>query len=103
MLSFSQWGLFWIAAPAALWAGRAGFRGRRRPLARALAAAAAAPPALALAAYCVHWNPAPLAAVTWSRLLLQGALPLFLLLALALRPTLSRPWRATRKRAGETA
>jgi hypothetical protein len=33
----------------------------------------------------VHWYPEDLARVTWNRLLLQGAVPLFVLLALALR------------------
>jgi hypothetical protein len=50
--------------------------------------AVASPLAVLWGAYTVHWSPAVLVPVTWNRFLIQGALPLFLLLALSLRPLL---------------
>jgi hypothetical protein len=85
MLSWDPWAAFWWIAPPALAVGWRGLRGRRRPLAMTLALAAAAPLAIAWGAYSVHWNPAALLRVTWTRFLLQGSLPFLLLLALALR------------------
>jgi hypothetical protein len=88
--NFEHWTLFWIAAPVVFWAGRRGWRGRRRGLALALAAGALAPLAIAWGAYLFHPAPETLIEVTWTRFLVQGSLPLFLLLALALRDVLRR-------------
>lgn len=99
--SFEHWTLFWIVVPVVFWAGRRGWGGRRRGLALALAAGALAPLAIAWGAYLFHPAPETLIEVTWTRFLVQGSLPLFLLLALALRDVLQRSglgWRATRKR-----
>jgi len=91
MLSWDPWAAFWWIAPPALAVGWRGLlRGRRCPLAMTLALAAAAPLAIAWGAYSVHWNPAVLLRVTWTRFLLQGSLPFLLLLALALRDLLRR-------------
>ena len=81
MTRFHHWAGFWWMAPVVLLAGR---RALRRPRNRRLLAAAAGPPAIAWAAYSVHTNPGFLAAVTWERFLLQGAVPLLVLLACAL-------------------
>lgn len=99
--NFERWTLFWIAVPVVFLAGRRGWGGRRRGLVLALAAGALAPLAVAWAAYIFHPAPESLISVTWTRFLVQAALPLFLLLALALRDVLQRSgwrWRATRKR-----
>jgi hypothetical protein len=103
--NFEHWTLFWIVVPVVFWAGRRGWGGRRRGLALALAAGALAPLAIAWGAYLFHPAPETLIEVTWTRFLVQASLPLFLLLALALRDALRRsawssgqPWRATRKR-----
>jgi hypothetical protein len=85
MLSWDPWAAFWWIAPCALLAGWHGFRGRRRPLAGTLTMAAAAPLVIGWGAYSVHWDPASLLPVTWSRFLLQGFSPFLLLLALSLR------------------
>lgn len=86
-----RWALFWIAAPVVVWVGRNGLVGRRKALASALAAGAAAPLLIAAGAYSIHPEPASLIAVTWSRFLIQGSLPLFLFLALALRELIGSP------------
>lgn len=99
--NFEHWTLFWIVVPVVFWAGRRGWGGRRRGLALALAAGTLAPLAIAWGAYLFHPAPETLIEVTWTRFLVQGSLPLFLLLALALRDVLQRSglgWRATRKR-----
>lgn len=99
--NFERWTLFWIAVPVVFVAGRRGWMGRRGGLALALAAGALAPLAVAWGAYLFHPAPESLISVTWTRFLVQGALPLCLLLALALRDVLQRSgwsWRATRKR-----
>jgi hypothetical protein len=88
--NFEHWTLFWIVAPVVFWAGRRGWGGRRRGLALALAAGALAPLAIAWGAYLFHPAPETLIEVTWTRFLVQGSLPLFLLLALALRDVLRR-------------
>jgi hypothetical protein len=80
-----EWLLFWWVALAIVAAGAVGLRRRGG----VLALAAAAPPAIGLVAYAVHWDPLYLAGVTWSRLLLQGVVPFAVLLALALRPVLA--------------
>lgn len=103
--NFERWTLFWIAVPVVFLAGRRGWGGRRRGLALALAAGALEPLAVAWGAYLFHPAPESLIEVTWTRFLVQSSLPLFLLLALALRDVLRRSgwssgrrWRATRKR-----
>lgn len=90
MFRFDHWTLFWIVVPVVLWTGRRGWRGRRRGLALALAVGAVAPLAIAWGAYSIHPGPESLIPVTWSRFLVQGSVPLFLLLALALRDLLRR-------------
>jgi hypothetical protein len=76
-----HWAGFWWMAPVVLVAGRGALR---HPRNRRLLIAAAGPPAVAWAAYSVHTNPGFLAAVTWERFLLQGSVPLLVLLAGAL-------------------
>jgi len=88
MLAWDPWAAFWWIVPPVLLAGWHGFRGRRRRLSWTLALAAAAPLLVGWGAYSVHWDPAPLLAVTWTRFLLQGGPAWLLLLALALRPLL---------------
>lgn len=90
MVRFDHWTLFWIVVPVVLWTGRRGWRGRRRGLALALAVGTVAPLAIAWGAYSIHPWPESLIPVTWSRFLVQGSVPLFLLLALALRDLLRR-------------
>ncbi len=87
---FDHWTLFWIAIPVVFWVGRRGWRGRRRRLALALGAGALAPLVIAWGAYSIHPHFETLVPVTWTRFLVQGSLPLFLLLALALRDLLRR-------------
>ena len=81
MTRFHHWAGFWWMAPVVLLAGRHAFA---HPRTRRYVLAAAAPPVIGLAAYSIHWNPGFLAAVTWERFLLQGAVPLLILLACAL-------------------
>jgi hypothetical protein len=90
MLELEHWTLFWIVVPVVSWTGRRGWSGRRRGLALALAVGFVAPLAIAWGAYSIHPGPETLIPVTWTRFLVQGALPLFLLLALALRDLLRR-------------
>ncbi len=94
-LAWPDWHLLPWLAFAFLGLGRSGFGGRRRPLALLLLAAMALPPAVAWAAYALHWEPARLAAVTWNRFLLQSTPPFALLLALALRGALGARRRCT--------
>ncbi len=93
MNRFRQWAGFWWMVPAVLLAGR---RALGHPLARRWLAAAAAPPAIALAAYSIHPEPARLAGVTWDRFLLQAAVPLAFLLACALAHIGRRHQKPTR-------
>ncbi len=87
MLDWRRWSGFWIVVPALLIAGRrAVLRWRRLPL----WAAALAPPSIGWVAYAVAIDPVRLAEVTWERLLLQGSVPLVMLLALALSDVLRR-------------
>ncbi|HEX7185050.1 MAG TPA: glycosyltransferase family 39 protein [Thermoanaerobaculia bacterium] len=98
MFIWHRWSLFWAVAPVVFWAGRDGWHGRRRALFWTLLLAFAAPLAVGWGAYTVHWNPLPLIPVTWTRFLVQGSIPLFLLLALALRGALRRmPGRSVPK------
>jgi hypothetical protein len=87
---FEHWTLFWVAVPVVFWVGRRGWRGRRKALALALATCAAAPLLIGWGAYSIHPDPGSLIPVTWSRFLVQGSFPLFLLLALALNDILKR-------------
>jgi hypothetical protein len=82
--SWEHWTLFWWAAPIVLLAGRRGFR-RGWRITPPLALAWLAPLAVAWGAYSIHWSPEYLVTVTWDRMLLQGAVPFFVMLALALR------------------
>jgi len=90
VLRMSRWELwqgFWAVAPPALLAG---CRGLRRRVALPLLLAFAAPLAVGWIAYSVHASPQELLRVTWNRFLIQGSVPLLLLLALALRDLLRR-------------
>lgn len=87
MYDWEGWTAFWWMAPAVLVAG---WRALRRPVARRLLIAAAAPPAMAWAVYSVHWLPTYIASVTWERFLLHGMVPLLVLLAIALADVLRR-------------
>lgn len=87
MAAPSSWSLFWWITPVLLWLGHRGWmQSRFAPL----AIAAALPLALGAAAYALHPDPQRLVAVTWSRFLVQGLVPLSILLALALRSSLRR-------------
>jgi hypothetical protein len=85
MLERDQWGLFW---PLALTLAALGARGLRRAPGLRLALAAAAPLAVGLLAYTFHPDPAYMVGVTWNRMLLHAAVPLFLLLGACLRSSL---------------
>ncbi|HXO22227.1 MAG TPA: hypothetical protein VOA87_20100 [Thermoanaerobaculia bacterium] len=87
MIAWRDWTLFWWMLPVIFLAGR---RGLVRGVSLPLAAAAAAPLAIGWGAYLVHWNPVYLISVTWNRLLLQGSVPLLVLLAMALAGCLPR-------------
>ncbi len=99
MLRFDHWARFWWMVPAVLLAGR---RALRHPRNRRLLLAAAAPLAIAWAAYTVHPQPAALAAVSWNRILLQASIPLLIVVAGALAEVF-RPWQRlllARRRSG---
>lgn len=101
-LTWDRWMGFWWAALLVLLAGLGAFKGRRAALSRPLLLGFAAPLAIAWGAYTVHWNPAELVKVTWERFLVQGSLPFFLLLSLALRESLGQAsfgWRGYSNRA----
>ena len=85
-LDLSQWSVLWVVLPLIVVVGAGALR---RPRIRALIALSLVSPGLGLAAYGVHWDPPALAAVTWSRFLIQASLPLFLVLAACLREGLS--------------
>ncbi|MEA2692817.1 MAG: hypothetical protein QOJ16_2204, partial [Acidobacteriota bacterium] len=80
--NWSHWTTFWWAAPVVLVAGRRGFRRRVAP---PLTLAWLAPLIIAWGAYTVHTSPLYMVTVTWDRMLIQGGIPFFLLLAMALR------------------
>jgi hypothetical protein len=86
------WGFFWWMVPVVLLAGGLvgwrSWRGRRRAISIPMLLGFASPIAVVWGAYTVHWDPVFLAPVTWNRFLVQASLPLFLLLALALRELL---------------
>lgn len=86
MLDLSQWSILWVVITLIVVVGAGALR---RPRIRALLALSLVSPALGLSAYAVHWDPPALAAVTWSRFLVQASLPLFLLLAACLGEGLS--------------
>lgn len=79
------WGLFWWLAPILVLVAAPSWR---RPPAAFLALAAAAPVAMAWAAYSQVSAAGYYAEVTWNRILLQAAVPLFSLLALSIRKLL---------------
>lgn len=84
MANRREWGLTWLLVPLGL---AMGVRRLRRLEALPLAVALGGALALYAAAYSLSvWPAATLAEVTWDRLLVQMALPLFVLLALALAP-----------------
>lgn len=85
--SFSKWSLFWWVFPVLL---AIGWRGWARSRFAPLVLAAALPLAIGAAAYTLHPRAAELAAVTWSRFLVQALAPAGALLALALRRALRR-------------
>jgi hypothetical protein len=84
-LRWSDWLGFWPLLAAVLLAGHRAFR---RPLARRLALAGLAPPAIGWAAYAVSPAAAALISQTWLRFLIQALAPLATLFACALRPVL---------------
>ncbi len=84
MANRREWGLTWLLVPLGLVLGA---RRLRRLEALPLAVALAGALALYASAYALSvWPPTMLAETTWDRLLVQMALPLFVLLALALAP-----------------
>lgn len=87
-----QWKFFWILPPIV---ALCGFRALRRRAAWQLLLAAAAPVAVAFAAYGIFsWELSWFVGVTFSRFLVQGAVPLLCFFAMCLREALrSRPFR----------
>jgi hypothetical protein len=84
MADRTEWGFTWLLVPLGL---ALGARRLRRLEALPLAVALAGALSLYASAYALSvWPPAMLAETTWDRLLVQMALPLFVLLALALAP-----------------
>lgn len=88
-IAWPQWHLLPWTAPLFVLLGRRALSRRRGRSATLLALLAAGPLLLAWSAYGLHWDSAGLARVTWNRLVLQGAIPLALLLALAIRGALA--------------
>ena len=80
--NWEHWTILWWTVPVVFVAGRRGFK---RRVTLPLALAWLAPLAVAWGAYSVHTQPLYLVTVTWDRMLIQGAIPFFLLLSLALR------------------
>lgn len=85
MLSPRLWGLFWWLAPVLFVAAAPSWR---RPPTAYLAVAAAVPLLAAWSAYAQTPAAVYYASVTWNRLLLQAGVPVFGLLALAIRKLL---------------
>jgi hypothetical protein len=90
MYSTELWGLFWWLAPVLFVAAPPSFR---RPPTAFLAVAVAVPLLAAWSAYAQVSTAAYYASVTWNRILLQACVPLFGLLALAVRKWLLLRWR----------
>jgi hypothetical protein len=90
MFSTELWGLFWWLAPVLFVAAAPSFR---RPPTAFLAVAVAVPLLVAWSAYAQVATAAYYASVTWNRILLQACVPLFGLLALAVRRGLFLRWR----------
>jgi hypothetical protein len=86
MFSVEAWGLFWWLAPVLFLVAVPSFR---RPPTTLLAVAAAVPLLAAWAAYAQVTTATYYASVTWNRILLQACVPLFGLLALAVRRLIS--------------
>jgi hypothetical protein len=86
MLDFSNWGLFWSAAPLVLVAG---WQQLRRPSAIALLLAAAAPLTIGWIYATIAVDPGFIVESTWDRFLLQGSVPLLVAVAMAARAMLS--------------
>jgi hypothetical protein len=89
-LTWDHWTGFWWVYAIVLIAGRNVLRGRRAALSRPLALAALTPLCVGWGAYSVNEGPAWLIKVTWERFLVQGTVPLLLLLAIALGELLRR-------------
>lgn len=89
-LAWKLWMGFWWAAVPVFLAGLGAFKGRRGALSWPLLLGFLGPLGVAWGAYTVHWHPDELVKVTWGRFLVQGSLPLFLLLSLLLRKCLRR-------------
>jgi hypothetical protein len=90
MYGTELWGLFWWLAPVLFVAAAPSFR---RPPTAFLAVAVAVPLLAAWCAYAQVATAAYYASVTWNRILLQACVPLFGLLALAVRRGLFLRWR----------
>jgi hypothetical protein len=75
------WGVLWLVAPLVFVAGGRAFRRRR---VRRLVLGAAAPVAVAAAAYGINRGSVALATGTFNRFLIQGGLPIFCVLAACL-------------------
>jgi 4-amino-4-deoxy-L-arabinose transferase-like glycosyltransferase len=84
---WSDWLAFWLLFPLALLAGR---RALRHPRARLLLLAGLVPPLIGWAAYAVSTRLGNLIGETWGRFLLQGLVPLAIVLAYAFRDLLRR-------------
>jgi hypothetical protein len=87
MVSFTDWGLFWSAAPLVLIAG---WRGLKRRPAFPLLLAAAVPLGVGWLYATISLKPDFVVMTTWNRFLLQSSVPLLVLFALALRDLLRR-------------
>jgi hypothetical protein len=86
MLSFTNWGVFWCAALLVLVAG---WRGLRRRTAVPLLVFAAAPLAIGWTYATISLDPSFIVRTTWDRFLLQASVPLFVVLAMALRDVMA--------------
>lgn len=86
---WSDWLAFWLLFPLALLAGH---RALRHPRARLLLLAGLVPPLIGWAAYAVSTRLGNLIGETWGRFLLQGLVPLAIVLACAFRDLLRRAW-----------
>jgi len=86
MFSAEAWGLFWWLTPVLFLVAAPSFR---RPPTTLLAVATAVPLLAAWAAYAQVTTATYYASVTWNRILLQACVPLFGLLALAVKRLLT--------------